>query len=154
MQYDQRTLLDGFTVQLEVDGADHLVFLQRRVQFCGIQYIARFQIFHATARDRQVNVFIDAQRGAIGITKPGGFRGELFTSLQRINGFKETEAPRQQFFAFCFTAFIGPSAHYGGNQSHLAFGCGSDQIIARFAGMAGFDAVHIQAVIPQQTVTV
>lgn len=47
--------------------------------------------------DRQVNVFIDAQRGAIGITKPGGFRGELFTSLQRINGFKETEAPRQQF---------------------------------------------------------
>lgn len=72
-------------------------FLQRRVQFCGIQYIARFQIFHATARDRQVNVFIDAQRGAIGITKPCGFRGELFTSLQRINGFKETEAPRQQF---------------------------------------------------------
>ena len=35
LQHDQRALFDGFAVQLEVNRANHLIFLQRCVQFAG-----------------------------------------------------------------------------------------------------------------------
>gem|GEM_PF-5399222 len=73
IQHHQRTLVDGFAIKLEVDGAHNLIFLQRSVQFAGGQHIAGFQIFHATAWNGQVEIFIDAQRGAVVITKPDRF---------------------------------------------------------------------------------
>ncbi len=71
-------------------------FLQRGVQFGIVQHIAGFQVFHAATRDSQINVFIDTQRSAIAVAKPGRFGRELFPGFQRIDGFEEAEAPGQQ----------------------------------------------------------
>ena len=61
LQNHQRTLVDGFAIQLEVNGAHHLVFLQRRVQLGGVQHVAGFQIFHAAAWNGQVQIFVHPQ---------------------------------------------------------------------------------------------
>ena len=98
------------------------VFRQRRVNFRGVQHVAGLQIFHAAARDGQVDVFVHAQLNAVGIAEPDRLGGELFTDLQRRHGFEEAEAPCQQFLALGFAAFVGAAAHHGGDQTHLAFG--------------------------------
>ena len=67
---------------------------------------------------------------------------------------KKRKPQVQAVFAFRLTAFERPAAHYRRDQAHLAFGGGSDEVVTRFVGMAGFDAVDVQAVIPQQAVTV
>ncbi len=103
--------------------------LQRRVQFCGIQYIARFSnLLLCDREDRQgKRSFIDAQRGAIGITKPCGFIEANSYRLQRINGFPKKRKPHVSSFAFCFCGlFIGSSAHMA-EINRIRLGCGSDQ---------------------------
>ncbi len=42
---DKRALLDGFIIELKVDGADHLSFAKRRRQLRIRQGIAGFQVF-------------------------------------------------------------------------------------------------------------
>lgn len=121
IHHDQRTLLNGFAIQLEVDGANHLVLAQRCVQFRVIEHLAGFQIFHPAARDSEVGIFFHAHRNPVAITELDGLRRKLFASFQRGNGFKETETPGEQFFALGFAAFEGASAHHYRNQTHLTF---------------------------------
>ena len=66
-------------------------------EFQGVQHVAGLQIFHAAARDGQVDVFVHAQLNAVGIAEPDRLGGELFTDLQRRHGFEEAEAPVSSF---------------------------------------------------------
>jgi len=70
IQHHERTLIDGFAVKLEVDGAHNLVLLQRGVQFGGVEHVARFQIFHAATRNGQIQIFIHTQGSTVIITEP------------------------------------------------------------------------------------
>lgn len=61
LQDNQRTLIDRFSIQLEVDCAHNLVLLQRGMQLGAVQHVAGFQILHATAWNGQVEIFINAE---------------------------------------------------------------------------------------------
>lgn len=90
---NQRTLIDGFPIQLEVDSTNNLVFLQWCVEFTGVEHVASFQVFHTATRYRQVQIFINTQRRAVVVAKPHWLRGKLFTGFKWVHGFEETEAP-------------------------------------------------------------
>lgn len=92
LQDHQRALIDRFAIQLEVDCAHDLIFLQRGVQLGAVQDVAGFQILHTTARNGQVEVFINAERSTVVVAEPDRFRRKLFACFQWIHGFEETEA--------------------------------------------------------------
>lgn len=79
---------------------------------------------------------------------------QILYPLSTGSRFRRNGSPSQQFFTFGFSAFIGATTHNGGDQTHLAFGCGCNEVIASLIGVTGFDTVDIQAVIPQQAVAV
>lgn len=74
-------------------------FLQRGVQLSVIQHVAGFQIFHSAARNGQVDVFIHPSEARSLSPNQSRFRGKLFASFNRVDGFEEAEAPGKQF---CF----------------------------------------------------
>ena len=124
------------------------------MQFGAVQDVAGLQILHTTARNGQVQIFIHAEGSTVVVAEPHWLRRKLFACFQRIHGFEETEAPGQQFLAFGFTTFKGTTAHHGRDQTHLAFSGRGHQVVTGFIGMTCFDTVNVQAVIPQQAVTV
>ena len=70
---DQRALLDGFIIELKVDGPDHLPFAKRRRQLRIRQGIAGFQVFQLPARQGDRTGFarpwvIKVASGLIGVT--------------------------------------------------------------------------------------
>lgn len=97
LQDNQRTLIDRLAIQLEIDGAYNLVFLQWRMQLGAVQDVAGFEILHTTAWNGQVQIFIHAKGGTVVVAEPDGFGSKLFTCFQWVYGFEETEAPVSSF---------------------------------------------------------
>lgn len=78
LQNNQRTLIDSLAIQLEVDGTHDLIFLQRGMQFGAVQDVAGLQILHTTARNGQVQIFINAEGSTVVVAEPHWLRRELF----------------------------------------------------------------------------